>query len=65
MIKASKAVRKQIKVKIALIGPSGSGKTYTALRLAKGLGGNILLVNTEGDRGYFYANEFNYGTYLT
>jgi len=57
---AKKAIRKQLKVKIALIGPSGSGKTYSALKLAKGFGGNILLGNTEGDRGYIYADEFEY-----
>ncbi|CDX01263.1 AAA ATPase [Desulfitobacterium hafniense] len=59
-IKAKKAVRQQVKLKIALIGPSGSGKTYSALRLATGLGGRILLLNTEGDRGYLYADEFEY-----
>jgi hypothetical protein len=57
---AKKAVRKQLKIKIALIGPSGSGKTYSALKLAKGFGGKTLLGNTEGDRGYIYADEFEY-----
>ena len=59
-IQATKAVRKQVKVKIAIIGPSGSGKSYTALRLTKGLGGKTLMCNTEQDRGYFYAEEFDY-----
>lgn len=59
-IQAKKAVRKKLYLKLALIGPSGSGKTYTALRLGTGIGGTILLVNTEGDRGYIYANEFDY-----
>jgi len=45
---------------MALIGPSGSGKTYGALRLCKGIGGKTLLGNTEGDRGYIYADEFDY-----
>jgi hypothetical protein len=59
-LQAKKAVRKQLKIKIALIGPSGAGKTYSALKLAKGFGGKTLLGNTEGDRGYIYADEFDY-----
>jgi hypothetical protein len=59
-LQAKKAVRKQLKIKIALIGPSGAGKTYSALKLAKGFGGKTLLGNTEGDRGYIYADEFEY-----
>jgi len=59
-IQATKATRKKLHLKIALIGPSGSGKTYSALRLAKGIGGKTLLINTEGDRGYIYADEFEY-----
>jgi ATP-dependent protease Clp ATPase subunit len=37
-IQAKKAVKHQVKVKIAFIGPSGSGKTFSALRVAKGFG---------------------------
>jgi len=59
-IQAKKATRRKLFLKMALIGPSGSGKTYSALKLAKGIGGNTLLVNTEGDRGYIYADEFEY-----
>lgn len=59
-IQAKKAIRKKTALKIALIGPSGAGKTFTALRLATGIGGKICLVNTEGDRGYLYSNEFDY-----
>lgn len=59
-IQAKKAVKYQVKVKIALIGPSGSGKTYSALRLATGMGSKILLGNTESDRGYLYASMFDY-----
>ena len=68
--KAQKAVREKIYTKIALMAPSGGGKTYSALRLATGMReelekitGNpcrILLANTEGARGLYYANEFNY-----
>lgn len=59
-IQAKKAVKYQIKVKIALMGPSGSGKTFSALRLAGGFGPKTLLGNTEADRGYLYAGKFNY-----
>jgi hypothetical protein len=68
--KAVEAVREKIAVKIALMGASGSGKSYTSLRLATGMldemekidgkRGKILLANTEGSRGRYYANEFKY-----
>lgn len=69
-IQAKKAIRKKIYAKLALMAPSGGGKTYSALRLATGMAeelekingkkGTILLVNTEGERGYYYADEFEY-----
>lgn len=36
-----KAERKNAKLRLAIAGPTGSGKTYTALVLAKGIGGRI------------------------
>lgn len=59
-IQAKKAVKHQVKVKVAFIGPSGAGKTYSALRVANGFGNKTLLLNTEGDRGYLYASIFDY-----
>lgn len=56
----NKAERKRVKLRIALIGPSGSGKTYTALRLAKGMGGKTALIDTENRRSEYYANEFDF-----
>ena len=62
----TKAKREKIYPKIALIGPSGSGKSYTALRLATGyvkkLGGNkkIYYIDSEGGRGKYYADKFDY-----
>ncbi len=59
----AKAVRHRVNLKIALIGPSGSGKTYSALRLARGIAGKkerIALLDTENDRGLYYADEFDY-----
>lgn len=68
--KAQKAVREKIYTKIALMSPSGGGKTYSALRLATGMADElekitgtrprILMANTEGARGRYYANEFDY-----
>ena len=65
-----KAKREKIYVKLALMAPSGGGKTYGGLRLATGMAeeiknetgkdAKILLANTEGKRGYYYADEFNY-----
>jgi hypothetical protein len=64
-----KAKRELIWVKVALMAPSGGGKTYSALRLATGMknelaknGVNtkIIMGNTEGSRGRYYANEFEY-----
>ena len=65
-----KATREQIYTKIALMGSSGSGKSYSALRLAVGMQkklekllgrpAKILMANTEGSRGLYYANEFDY-----
>ena len=65
-----KAVREKISVKIALMGSSGCGKSYSALRLASGMASEIekttgkeakiLLVNSEGARGRYYADQFKY-----
>lgn len=68
-----KAKREKIAVKIALMSPSGGGKSFSALRLATGMvnemkqsdtlngtNGKILFANTEGPRGRYYANEFEY-----
>ncbi|MBZ9693259.1 AAA family ATPase [Clostridium sp. M14] len=66
----NKAKRENIYAKIALMAPSGGGKTYSSLRLATGMAeeieamtgkkAKIILLNTEGKRGRYYANEFNY-----
>jgi hypothetical protein len=55
-----RAERTQVKVRIAMIGPSGSGKTYSALRLAKGMGGKTALIDTENRRSEYYATEFDF-----
>lgn len=68
--KVEKAVRERIYTKVALMSPSGGGKTYSSLRLATGMKQaleklnnkpcKILFANTEGSRGRYYANEFEY-----
>lgn len=61
---ARQAEKRKLALKILLSGSSGSGKTYSALRLATGIvnkaGGEIYLINTEGDRGEMYAEKFKY-----
>lgn len=60
-----KATRAKSKARIALIGASGSGKTLSALYLAYGFTGEwskIALIDTEHERGRFYANRSDLGT---
>ena len=49
-----KAERKQAKLRLGITGPSGSGKTYSALLIAKGLGGRIAMIDTENGSGDLY-----------
>ena len=62
--KARKAEKRKLALKILCAGSSGSGKTRSALRLATGIinktGGEIYLINTEGDRGEMYGNLYDY-----
>jgi len=51
-----KAERKQARLRLALAGPSGSGKTYSALQMAKGLGGKIAVIDTEHGSASLYAH---------
>ena len=58
-----KAVRKKIKLKLALMGAPGGGKTCSALRLAKGLcnktGGRVAVIDTEANGSDMYAEKAN------
>lgn len=62
--KIREAKKTQLAVKVLCSGSSGSGKSYTALRLATGIvakeGGKIVMINTEGNRGELYADDFTY-----
>src|ERR1051326_4452391 len=57
-----KAEKRQQKLRLAMFGPSGSGKTYTALRIAKGMGGSILVLDTEHGSASKYADRFEFDT---
>lgn len=52
-----RAERKRARLRLSLCGPSGSGKTYSALLIAKGLGGNVAMIDTEHASGSLYAGE--------
>jgi hypothetical protein len=49
-----KAERKNAKLRLAIAGPTGSGKTFTALLLAKGIGGRIAVADTENSSAELY-----------
>ena len=51
-----KAHRGTSKLRLALMGPAGSGKTYSALQIAKGLGGKIAMIDTERGSGSLYSH---------
>lgn len=55
-----KAVKEQIKIRLALSGPSGSGKTFSALSIAQYLGKNIALIDTEHESSLRYADRFDF-----
>ena len=52
-----KATKKQAKLRLTLDGPPGSGKTYSALELAKHLGGRTALIDTEHGSASKYADR--------
>lgn len=56
-MKFEKAVRKKAKLRLALTGPSGSGKTLSALLLAKGIGGQIAVLDTERESASLYVSS--------
>jgi len=55
-----KAERKKARLRLGLVGPSGSGKTYSALLIAKGLGGKVAIVDTENKSADLYASLTDY-----
>lgn len=55
-----KATKEQAKLRLALFGPSGAGKTYSALRIAKGMGAKVALIDSEGGSASKYADRFDF-----
>lgn len=55
-----KATKEAAKLRLAIAGPSGSGKTYSALAIAKALGGPVALVDTEHGSASKYADIFDF-----
>lgn len=55
-----RAQRKKAKLRLAICAPSGAGKTYSALKIAKGMGGRIALIDTENGSGELYAHLCEY-----
>ena len=55
-----KAEKRKAKLRLAITGPAGSGKTYGALLIAKGLGGKIVLLDTENGSGDLYSGVCDY-----
>lgn len=55
-----RASKTQAKARVALIGPSGSGKTFTALRLARGFGGRVAVIDSERGSASKYADQFEF-----
>ena len=55
-----KAERRKAKLRLGITGTAGSGKTYGALLVAKGLGGKVVLIDTENGSGDLYATQFDY-----
>lgn len=63
MMQFKKAVRKQLKARMAIDGPTGSGKTYTALTAATafiGEKGKIAVLDTERGSASLYADCFDF-----
>jgi hypothetical protein len=59
-IQIRKAQRAKAWVKLVIDGVSGSGKTYSALQIARGLGENPILIDTENGSGELYSHLYPY-----
>ena len=55
-----RATKAQSRARLALMGPAGSGKTFTGLELARHLGQNVILIDTERGSASKYADEFGF-----
>lgn len=57
-----KAEKRNAKLRIALAGPAGSGKTYSALLMARALGGRIAVTDSERGSASKYADLCDFDT---
>jgi len=55
-----KATKAQAWLRLAAFGPSGAGKTFTTLRIGKGLGGKIAVIDTERGSASKYSDRFDF-----
>jgi hypothetical protein len=55
-----KATKAQSKARVAVFGPSGAGKTFSCLRIAKGLGGRVAVIDTERGSASKYSDRFDF-----
>lgn len=60
MFQIRKAERKQAKLRLALIGVSGCGKTLGAIKIASGMGGKFVVIDTEHKSADLYAHVTDY-----
>ncbi len=59
-IQFRRATRRQAKLRLGICGPAGAGKTYSALEVAFGIGGRVVLIDTESGSGELYAHLGEY-----
>jgi len=55
-----KAIKNESRLRIAISGAAGSGKTYSALQIAKGIGGKIAVIDTERGSASLYSDRFDF-----
>ncbi|MDF2439183.1 MAG: hypothetical protein JWN98_167, partial [Abditibacteriota bacterium] len=55
-----KATKRSARLRMALIGVAGAGKTYTALNIAKHLGGSVAVIDTERGSASKYSDMFDF-----
>jgi hypothetical protein len=55
-----KAAKSSTKLRLAIYGPAGSGKTLSGLRIAKGIGGRMAVIDTENGSSEKYADRYSF-----
>ena len=55
-----KSTKSESKLRVAISGAAGSGKTYSALQIARGIGGPVALIDTERGSASLYADIFDF-----